>query len=331
MSKVKFGVEVPTFAGGHGTHRDVPLYEQIDWKLAKDTALLAEKLGYDSIWMADHFILGREGEMFEIWTAMSALAALTERVELGTLVMCTLHRQPSVLGKMAATLDHISNGRVILGVGAGWNEPELAAYGIRYPPPAERMARMKEGIKIMKAMWTEEKPVFKGKYYSIDGATCRPRPAQPRGPPILVGAVGPHMLKAAVQVGDGWNLADDPTVAVYKEKATIIDDWCKKLGKPPESFMKTWDGHVVIGKNQKDLEEKMAVLKSLKISGEALIGQLIPGEMLQNCISGTPDGCISKIREFMALGVTHFSLWFLDYPSFDSIKLFAEQVIPEFA
>ena len=330
MSKVKFGVEVPTFAGGGGTHRDVPLYQQIDWKTAKETALLSEKLGYDSIWMADHFILGRGGEMFEIWTAMSALAAVTEHVQLGTLVMCTLHRQPSVLGKMAATLDHISNGRLILGVGAGWNEPEINAYGIRYPPPVERVARMKEGIRVMKAMWTEEKPVYKGKYYSIDGATCRPKPAQQGGPPVIVGAVGPHMLKAAVQVGDGWNLADDPTVTVYKEKVTIINDWCKKLGRTPESFMKTWDGHVVIGKNDRDLNEKMTMFKTLKISGEALIGQLIPGEMLQNCISGTPDSCIRKIREFMGLGVSHFSLWFLDYPSFESIKLFAEEVLPAF-
>ena len=332
MSKVKFGVEVPTFAGGGGTHRDVPLYQQIDWKTAKETALLSERLGYDSIWMADHFISGRGGEMFEIWTAMSALAALTEHVQLGTLVMCTLHRHPSVLGKMAATLDHISNGRLILGVGAGWNEPEINAYGIRFPPPAERMARMKEGIKIMKTMWNEEKPVFKGKYYSIEDAICRPKPAQPGGPPIIVGAVGPRMLRTAVEVGDGWNLCDDPTVDLYKAKLVIIDEWCRKLDKNPKSFAKTWDGHVVIGKNQREFDEKMGMLKKLEIPGDlyTLTSRVIPGEMLQNCISGTPDGCIDKIREFMALGVSHFSLWFLEYPSFDGIRLFAEQVLPAF-
>lgn len=145
--------------------------------------------------------------------------------------MCTLHRQPSVLAKMTATLDHISNGRVILGVGAGWNEPELTAYGVGFPTAAERITRMKEGINIMKAMWTKDKPVFKGKYYSIDGATCNPKPAQEGGPPIIVGAVGPRMLKAAVEVGDGWNLCDDPTLELYKEKLAVINEWCNKLRK----------------------------------------------------------------------------------------------------
>jgi alkanesulfonate monooxygenase SsuD/methylene tetrahydromethanopterin reductase-like flavin-dependent oxidoreductase (luciferase family) len=332
MGNVKFGVEIPTYAGAGGAPmgRDAPLYEHIDWKTAKDTVLLAEKLGYDSIWMADHFILGRDGEIFEIWTSLSAFAALTQRIELGSLVMCNLHRQPSVLGKMAATLDHISNGRVILGMGAGWNEPELNAYGISFPSPAERIARMKEGIKIMKAMWTEKNPVYRGKYYSIDGAVCGPKPVQVGGPPVIVGAVRPYMLKAAVEVGDGWNLGDDPTPEVYREKVAIVNEWCKKLGKNYESFTKTWDGHVVIGKNERELEEKMVILRKLKLSGETLTGPLAPDELLQNCISGTPDGCIEKIKQFVELGVSHFSLWFLDYPSFGGIRLFAKQVLPEF-
>jgi alkanesulfonate monooxygenase SsuD/methylene tetrahydromethanopterin reductase-like flavin-dependent oxidoreductase (luciferase family) len=333
MGNVKFGIEIPTFAGGGGTHRDVPLYERIDWKTTKNTAILAEKLGYESIWMADHFILGNNGEMFEIWTAMSALAAITDRVELGSLVMCTLHRQPSVLAKMAATLDHMSNGRLILGVGAGWNEPELTAYGLSFPAAGERIARMKEGIKVMKAMWTEDKPTYRGKYYSINEAVCRPKPAQHGGPPIIVGAVGPQMLKAAVEVGDGWNLCDDPTVDLYKGKLAIINEWCEKLSKPSESFMKTWDGHVVIGRNQADFNEKMDKLRRLRIPGDlyTLKSQVIPNEMLQNCISGTPDECIKKIKQFTALGVSHFSLWFLDYPSLESMTLFAEQVLPEFS
>ena len=333
MSNVRFGVEIPTFAGGAGTHRDVPLYERLDWKTAKSTALLADRLGYDSIWMADHFILGRDGEMFEIWTAMSALASLTEHVKLGSLVMCTLHRQPSVLAKMTATLDHISNGRVILGVGAGWNEPELTAYGVGFPTAAERITRMKEGINIMKAMWTKDKPVFKGKYYSIDGATCNPKPAQEGGPPIIVGAVGPRMLKAAVEVGDGWNLCDDPTLELYKEKLAVINEWCNKLRKNSASFLKTWDGHVVIAKNQREFDEKMDKLKKQRIPGDlyTLKSQVVPSEMLRNCISGTPDECIRKIKQFTALGVSHFSLWFLDYPSYDGISVFADQVLPEFA
>jgi len=330
MSKVKFGVEIPTFAGGSGAHRDVPVYERISYETAKETALLAEKAGYDSIWMADHFVLGRYGEMFEIWTLMSAFAALTERVELGTLVMCNLHRYPSVLAKMAATLDIASNGRLILGVGAGWNESELKSYGIPFPPPGERVARMKEGIKIMKAMWRDDKPTYKGKYYQIDDATCLPRPIKHGGPPVIVGAVGPRMLKAVAEVGDGWNLGDDPTIDVYKEKLAVVNQACSELGRDPNSVMKTWDGHVIIGKNQREFEELATSLKKHKATDKIGTTQLIPSNIFEDCIAGTPDACIEKIKRFAAIGVSHFSLWFLDYPHFEGIKLFAEQVIPAF-
>jgi len=330
MGKIKFGVEIPTFAGGGGAHRDAPLYERIDYKTAKETALLAERTGYDSIWMADHFVLGRYGEIFEIWTLLSALAALTERVELGALVMCNLHRYPSVLAKMAATLDSVSNGRLTLGVGAGWNESELRSYGIAFPPPGERVARMKEGIKIMKAMWRDDKPTFKGKYYEIDNATCLPRPVQPGGPPVIVGAVGPRMLRAVAEVGDGWNLGDDPTIDVYKDKLGVISQACKELKRDPDSVIKTWDGHVIIAKNQQKFEELADSLKKHKATDKIGTTQLIPSNIFEDCIAGSPDTCIEKIKKFAAIGVSHFSLWFLDYPNFDGIRLFAEQVIPAF-
>jgi len=332
MNHVKFGVQTPTWAGAGGapSGRDAPLYERVDWKITKDAAILAEKLDYDSVWMADHFTFGRDNEMLEIWTTMSAIAALTQRVQLGCLVMCILHREPSVLAKMAATLDYISNGRLVLGMGAGWHEPEIRAYGLKFPPAGERVERTREGIRIMKAMWTENEPTLKGKYYSIERAICRPRPAQPGGPPVIVGALSPRMLKTAAEVGDGWNMSDDPSVELYKQKLVIINDWCKKFGKDPRTFLNTWDGHVVIGKNQKEFEEKMSILRKTNLSGDALIGPFEGGQMLQNCISGTADKCIEKLKRLTEIGISHFSLYFLDYPSFDGITTFAEQVIPAF-
>ena len=333
MHDVRFGVQIPTWAGAGGalSGRDAPLYEQIDWKITKNNAVLAEKLEYDSIWMADHFTFGRNNEMLEIWTALSALSSLTDRVQLGCLVMCILHREPSVLAKMAATLDHISNGRLILGMGTGWFEPEIRAYGLRFPSPGERISRLKEGVKIMKSMWTDDKPSFKGKYYSIENAVCRPMPIQPGGPPVIIGALGPQMLRAVVEVGDGWNMSDDPSVDLYKNKLAIINDWCVKLGKSPSSFLKTWDGHVVIGKNEKEFEGKIEKLRKADLSGpDALVGPFEGAKMLENCISGTPDQCIKKIKSLVALGISHFSLYFLDYPSSDGLRVFAEEVLPEF-
>ncbi len=132
-NKIKFGFEVPTFAGGGGIHRDTPLYEKIDWTKTKELVQSVEALGYDNIWMPDHLLLGRDGEIFEIWTLLGAFATLTSKIGLGTLCMANTFRYPSLLAKMAATLDHISGGRVLLGMGTGWNEVEHGAYGIPLP------------------------------------------------------------------------------------------------------------------------------------------------------------------------------------------------------
>jgi alkanesulfonate monooxygenase SsuD/methylene tetrahydromethanopterin reductase-like flavin-dependent oxidoreductase (luciferase family) len=138
------------------------------------------------------------------------------------------------------------------------------------------------------------------------------------------------MLKTVAEVGDGWNLGDDPTVDVYKEKLAVVNQACKELGRDPNSVMKTWDGHVIVRKNPREFEELVTSLKKHKATDKIGTTQLIPSNIFEDCIAGTPDTCIEKIKKLAALGISHFSLWFLDYPSFDGIKVFAEQVIPAF-
>ena len=331
-NKIKFGFEVPTVAGGGGIHRDTPLYEKIDWRMTKELVLNAEAFGYDNIWMPDHLQLGREGEIFEIWTLLGAFVTLTDRIGLGTLCMANTFRYPSILAKMAATLDCISGGRMLLGIGTGWNPVEHSGYGIPLPRPGERIDRLREAIILMKRMWSNDGlgATFDGKYYTIENAICKPSPVQPGGPPVIVGAVQPRALRLAAKLGDGWNIGDDPTPDFYNMKLNEVHSYCDRSGRNRESLAKTIDMHVIIGKNEKDHKEKVSLLRKQAVSDEIGSLQLIPGDILENCISGTPERCIAKIKQFTSLGVTQFMLWFLDVPSSDSLELFAREVMPAF-
>lgn len=330
--KIKFGLEVPTFAGGGGVHRDTPLYEKIEWSKTKELVLKAEALGYDNVWMPDHLQLGRDGAIFEIWTLMGAFATMTNNIDLGTLCMANTFRYPSIIAKMAATLDCISDGRVLLGLGTGWNPVEHSAYGIPLPRAGERIDRLREAIILMKRMWTDSGSgaSFNGKYYNIERAICRPSPVQDGGPPVIVGAVHSRALKAAAELGDGWNIGDDPTPELYKSKLDEVYSYRDRSGKSRESFLKTIDMHVVIGKNESDYQEKLSLLRKQVVRDEIGSLQLVPGDILENCISGTPETCIAKLKQFTSLGVTQFMLWFLDIPSSNGLEIFANEVIPAF-
>ena len=140
--KLRIGVFVPTFAGGGGAHHDCPYYEKIDWRVTIDFIRDVEALGFDSIWVCDHFVLGKDNSMFEGWTSLACLAASTKRLVLGTFVMCNSYRNPALLAKMAATLDVLSAGRLYLGLGAGWHEREYEAYGYPFPSAPDRITAL---------------------------------------------------------------------------------------------------------------------------------------------------------------------------------------------
>jgi len=207
-----FGFHMPTFSF-HGVSND-RLFERV-----VENARAAEAAGFDLVTVMDHFYqirgIGPSTEpMMEAYTTLSALATQTSRVKLGTLVTGVTYRNPALLAKMVTTLDVISRGRAILGIGAAWNEDEHNGYGIEFPPIAQRMDRLDEALTIARLMFTEERPSFEGKYYRIDRALNVPRPVQPGGPKILVGGGGERRtLRLLAQHGDighwfGGNLED---------------------------------------------------------------------------------------------------------------------------
>ncbi len=243
----------------------------------------AERDGFDSLWLADHLLYRPPGEptrgIWEGWTMLSALAEATERVELGPLVLCNSSRNPAILAKMATTLDEVSHGRLILGVGAGWNEPEYQAFGM---PFDHRVDRFEEALQILTPLLREGQVDFAGKYYQARNCEILPRGPRSAGPPLMVGGEGPRMLKLTAQYADLWNtgyMGQPETMAAPLAK---IEAACREVGRDPATLGIT----ALIGLWFPDLQAKQ------------------PG-FLDKPLIGTPQELAAAMRGYAELGVEH--------------------------
>ncbi len=203
-------------------------------------AQAAEACGFDSIWVSDHLIFRFEGKepqgVWECWSLLSALAAVTDRVEIGPLVSCTGFRNPALLAKIADTVDEISGGRLILGLGAGWHEPEYNAFGY---PFDRRVGRFEEALRIITGLLREGHVDFEGTYYQARDCELRPRGPRPQGPPIMIGTTGQRMLRLTAEHADiwnGWGLNTADDVANVQAK---VDAACTDVGRDPETLART--------------------------------------------------------------------------------------------
>jgi probable F420-dependent oxidoreductase len=194
----------------------------------------AELDGFDSIWLADHLLYRTPGEptrgIWESWTVLSALAEATERVEIGTLVLCNSLRNPAIVAKMATTLDEVSDGRLILGIGAGWNQPEYEAFGI---PFDHRVDRLEEAFQILKPLLQQGTVDFSGGYYEARKCEIAPRGPRPDGPPLMVGGEGPRMLKLTAQYGDLWNTGYTGGPQTMEGPIARLEAACREVGRDP--------------------------------------------------------------------------------------------------
>lgn len=197
----------------------------------------AESDGFDSIWLADHLLYRDHGEptrgLWETWTVLAALAEATQRVEIGTLVLCNSFRNPAILAKMATTADEVSGGRLILGIGAGWNEPEYRAFGL---PFDHRVARFEEALQIIGPLLRDGHVDFAGQYYQSPDCDNVPRGPRPEGPPVLVGGEGPRMLKLTARYADLWNTGYMGLPETMAEPLASIEAACREVGRDPATL-----------------------------------------------------------------------------------------------
>ncbi len=228
---MKFGCQLPQ--------------ETDDFNHLIEVASECESLGYDSVWAYDHLspFWSRSGQILECWTVLSAVAESTRKIKVGSLVTNVALRNPSLLAKMSSTLDDISNGRLILGLGTGdkMSRNELLSYGYKFASLDERVERLKETILILKAMWTKEEASFQGKYYKISHAINFPKPRQTPHPPIWVGGKHPKILDVVAEMADGWDYWE-----LAREELLLRSEYlrkkCAENGRRPEDIIKSWSG-----------------------------------------------------------------------------------------
>lgn len=293
------------------------------WDQTKAVALEAERLGFDSVWLNDHLygIPTPQIPIFEAWTLLSAVGAVTAKVELGTLVTPIGFRNPALLAKMIATLDNISGGRVIPGLGSGWFQMEYEGYGFDFPPVKERLQQLDEAITLMKKMWTESQTDFHGKHFNTESVFCEPKPV--RRPPILIGGGGEKvLLRLAAKHADIWN-----NLAVDQEKLgakiEILERHCAELRRDPASIRISQQCLVVIGENEADAKSKIE--KAQMIYG----GHMGAGGAMS--IAGTAEQCIERIEKHRALGCSMLVIELFGKDTREPAALFAEKVMPTFA
>jgi F420-dependent oxidoreductase-like protein len=297
-------------------------------------ALRAEQLGYDSLWICDHLMNGEE-PMLECLTTLTALALTTKKIRLGSLVLSISYRNPAFLAKIAATLDIISDGRLELGIGAGHLREEYESYGFPFPKPGVRVRQLREGIEIIKKLWTETKATYKGKYYAIKDAYCEPKPLQKPYPPITIGGGGEKLtLRVVAEHADRSNLTGN--VKNLKRKLEILKNHCTAVGRDYEKIEKSCTFRVIMSKTEKGVEENMKKFFSRNIhpysrsrlSETPISYKEWKERTMLNSVIGTPSECVEKIRECANLGITYFMPNFTDIPSDKSMELFAKKVIP---
>jgi len=291
----------------------------------RNMCLEAEKLGFDLFTITDHFMNmaqpdGTNRHPLECWSTLAGLAAVTSKIRLGPLVSCYFYRTPTVLAKMATTVDIISNGRLIFGIGAGWHQKEFEDYIGRFPPVAERMTGLEETIQICRSMFQNERTSFRGKIYHVKNVLNSPLPVQ-RPPPIMVGGGGEkRTLRIAAKYADISHFAFNPSLEVLNRKLSVLKKHCEAVKRDFDEVRKGISVIPFLGLTREEIEAK--------IKQRALKAGVALDEYKKNLgpVVGKPEQCIQAMRNYIDSGVSLFTLGF---PNLEDAKLFAEEVVRE--
>ncbi len=313
MRKILFGANIPVGS---------------DYDAMKQTVLECEEHGFNFVWIGDHLQdFSPSKPYFEGWTTLSALAAETSRIRLCTVLMNNLFRHPSLLAKMSSTLDIISNGRLNLGIGAGWYSEECVSFGVPFPRPFERIQRLEETFEIVKRLWTQDTVTFQGKYYSLENAVMNPKPVQKPHPPIWTGIMygKRRMLNVIAKHADLWTISGLylPTPMELQEMNKALDEACRTIGRDPDQIEQALGIGCVIAEDEPRLREKLERFKPISLDVKDYSTK-------QMRLEGTPEQLIEKLRAYTSVGVTRFVMNFPDVATLEPVRLFSEKVMPAF-
>jgi alkanesulfonate monooxygenase SsuD/methylene tetrahydromethanopterin reductase-like flavin-dependent oxidoreductase (luciferase family) len=311
MAKAHFGVTIPQI--------------KRPWAAAADSARGFERMGFDSIWVCDHLYGPQSPQLpiLEAWSMVSALAAITERVEIGTLVTPAGMRNAAHLGKVIATADNIAGGRVIAGLGAGWMPREFTDFSVPFLSTGERLGQLSETVELLRRMWSEEEEVtYAGEYVAATNVVCQPKP--PRRVPILIGGGGEKVtLKLAAKEADIWNnlAGQQPQLA---HKIDVLKRHCDEVGRDPSTITASQQCLVTVARDE-------ATAGPMADRAAQIFGGHMGDPKGPMAITGTPQQCVEAIQKHVDLGCPMFVMEFFGRDTQEPAQLFAEEVMPHFA
>jgi len=277
---------------------------------------VCEDANFDSAWVMDHLVWGPSSAVFECWTTLSALSRESSRIRIGSFLLSNGFRNPALVAKMAATLDIISQGRLELGIGAGWKEDEYRAYGFSFGSAAERIRRLDEAAAIIKLMWTGKPVTFQGKYYHVKDAVCRPEPVQSGGPPMWIGGGGEQLtLRVVAKRADVCNFSGLSTgLQTFEKKLAVLERHCGSVGRSIDRIIKSVTLELVLGETDDAARRNARDAPPSRAPEERLVG--------------TPSDCISYLQRFIDLGASYFMLHIEDL--LPSLHIFEREVLRSF-
>ena len=335
---MKFGMFIP-----QGWRHDlVGIDPAQHWGVMAGLARRADGIpDWSSIWVYDHFHTVPEATdeaTHEAWTLMAAFAGVTGRVRLGQMCTCMSYRNPAYLAKVAATIDIISEGRLEMGIGAGWYEHEWRAYGYGFPGAGERLARLEEGVEIFRQMWTQGRATYAGRHYTVDGAICAPRPLQgtsvpgskANGIPIWIAGGGERKtLRIAAEHADYTNFSGMPDE--FAHKSEVLKGHCDDLGRDFGEIVRSANFNVVIGHTEAEVKDRLGWIRDHYTRAglapdvvESTVRSFADGPLV-----GTPEQVVEALVGLQGLGMTYAITYFVE-SAYDigGVEIFEREVIP---
>jgi F420-dependent oxidoreductase-like protein len=295
------------------------------WDAVRDLWLHADRSGWDAACVTDHFMPNtpdRTGDVMECWTTLAALAPLTSRMRIGTIVAGNTYRHPAVLAKMAAQVDIVSGGRLICGLGAAWQQNEHEAYGIPFYTVQERLARLDEACQVLKALWTQERSTFKGRYYELRDAPLAPKPVQRPHPELMIGGGGEKVtLKIVAKHADHWNVWGGPEVLA--RKGALLDGYCHAAGRDPRSIERSANMALLFADDRAEIDKLYAALTKRFGMAEAVARDTM--------LAGSPGEIRDKVGRLREAGVdtVFIPTLFMKDPR-PALDRFMKEIAPQF-
>ncbi len=303
--------------------------EGLTWDAWRRIATETERLGFDSLWRSDHLLsIIDEGRLAnETWTALTVAAVETERLQIGSLVSPMSFRNPAMLAKVAMSVDSLSGGRLVLGVGAGWNQREHTAFGFPFPPLRERLARLEEGIEVILRMQEDGPATYNGEFYRVDAIDAHPRPESRRCIPLLIGGMGKErFLRIVARYADEWNMTTN-SPDLYLERSERLAEQCAAIGREPGLIRRSVAMGVLIGGSERELERRCQALQRLIPHLAEFDTSAVPEAVrASGWVCGTPDEIALRLEALAAAGIDRVMLQVNDFEDLAMLEEISELV-----